>query len=109
MLKNVGKTIQSGAKQALKAESLGVVGGFAGSRVVERLAYGAFRGVFGHNSGPGSLSGRERTARIVFKAATAVLVAGVGFSARNAVARGAAVGMVGGLTWHVLNDLGINV
>lgn len=109
MIKKATSTITEGAKKALQPESLGVVAGFAGSRVVERLAYGMFLPVFGVNDGVNTLTTSQRTARIVLKAGAAVLVAGTLFGAKQPVVRGAAVGLVGGWTWHLLNDFGVNV
>lgn len=102
-------TLKAGAKVATKPQALATVAGLAGSRVLEVAAYKSARGVFGTNTGPGSLTGAQRTARVLYKAAYVVLAGGLLVTRPNEIAKGAGVGLVAGGTWHILNDFGINV
>lgn len=89
--------------------ALATVGGLASTRVIERTVYSVARGTFGTNTGPGSLTGAQRLARVLFTGSAAVITAGLLATSPNALTRGAAVGATAGFTWHTLNNLGINV
>lgn len=108
-LKQATGAVSKGVRNATRPELLSTVAGFAGSRVVEKAAYSGFRQVFGDNSVDGGLTQGQKTARTVFKAAGAVLVAGTLIPSRNRNVQAAGVGLASGLLWHVLNDFGINV
>jgi hypothetical protein len=108
-VKQATGAVTKGVRNATKPELISTVAGFAGSRVLEKLAYENFRNVFGDNSVEGGLTSPQRTARTVLKATAAVLVAGTMIPSRNGNIRGAGVGLASGLLWHVLNDFNINV
>lgn len=102
-------TVTKGAEKVIQPSALAVVGGFAGSAVLERSAYQAMRGVFGTNTGPGSLTPSQRNARTMLKASLAILAGGALVTSQNPVVKNLGVGLMAGATWHTLNDFGINV
>ena len=107
-IKNARTTLEEGLKNARRPELLATVGGFAGSRILEVSAYRLARDTFGANSGPGTLTGGQRAARVALNLAGAIVSAGALVPARDRRVQGLGIGMTAGFLWHALNAVGIN-
>lgn len=108
-LKALQTGVMDGAKAVIATESLATVGGFALSRVAERTLWGAFRGTFGAHTDTETPTEAQQFNRTLSKVAMAIAAGGFIVASRDKHIRAAGVGLMAGLTWHALNDLGINV
>ena len=108
-LKKLQTGVVKGAQRVIATESLATVGGFALSRVAERTLWGMFRGTFGAHTDTETPSESQEFNRTLSKVAMAIAAGGFVAASGDKHIRAAGVGLMAGLTWHALNELGINV
>ena len=108
-LEKLPKNIGKGATQAVSTQALATVGGLALSRLAETTAYDLDRNIFGTFDGTARLTEGQKWARIGLKAGLVVTGGAIYVSSKDKALRGAAVGLMAGSTWHILNDFGINL
>ena len=108
-LEKIPSNIGKGASQAVSLPALATVGGLALSRLAETTAYDLDRRIFGNFDGTARLTEAQKWARIGLKAGLVVTGGAVYASTTDKALRGAAIGLMAGSTWHILNDFGINL